>query len=100
MIAGGETWRLRFTDAERDQLEATKQGIERREGILLEAHYNGAIRIDMLRTEHKRLDAELAAAIRSLNALNADPTEADELITTALDIAPHAGNSLTMSLLL
>ncbi|WOQ70667.1 hypothetical protein RYJ27_05585 [Microbacterium limosum] len=34
-----------------------------------------------------------AATTRSLNALNADLTEADELIRIALDIAQHAGNT-------
>ncbi len=47
----------------------------------------------MLRTEQKRLDAELSATTRSLDALNADLTEADELIEIALDIAQHAGNT-------
>lgn len=81
------------TDTEREQLETTRQGIERRQRKLLEAHYNDAIPIDMLRTEQKRLDAELASTNRSLSALNADLTEADELIEIALDIAQHAGNT-------
>ncbi|MDU4922670.1 recombinase zinc beta ribbon domain-containing protein [Dermabacter sp.] len=81
------------TDLEREQLEATKQTIERRQRKLLEAHYNDAIPIDMLRTEQKRLDAQLSATTRSLDALNADLTEADELIEIALDIAQHAGKT-------
>ena len=81
------------TDAEREQLENTKQTIQRRQRKLLEAHYNDAIPIDVLRTEQKRLDAELATTTRNLNALNADLTEADELIGIALDIAQHAGNT-------
>lgn len=81
------------TEAEREQLENTKQTIERRQRTFLEAHYNDAIPIDMLRTEQKRLDAELSATTRSLDALNADLTEADELIEIALDIAQHAGNT-------
>jgi site-specific DNA recombinase len=81
------------TDAEREQLEATKQAIERRQRKLLEAHYNDAIGIDMLRTEQKRLDTELIATTRSLSTLNADLTEADELIGIALDISEYAGNT-------
>lgn len=78
-----------YTDAEREQLETTKQTIERRQRKLLEAHYNDAIPIDILRTEQKRLDTELAATTRSFGNL----TEADELIGIALDIAQHAGNT-------
>ena len=81
------------SDSEREQLEATKQTIERRQRKLLEAHYNDAIPIDVLRTEQQRLDAELAATKRSLSNLTADLTEADELIGIALDIAQHAGNT-------
>ena len=81
------------TDLEREQLEATKQTIERRQRKLLEAHYNDAIPIDMLRTEQKRLDTELSATNRSLSNLTADIAEADELISIALDIAQHAGNT-------
>lgn len=81
------------TDSEREQLEATKQTIERRQRKLLEAHYNDAIPIDMLRTEQQRLDTELSATNRSLSNLTADLTEADELIGIALDIAQHAGNT-------
>lgn len=81
------------TDLEREQLEATKQTIERRQRKLLEAHYNDAIPIDMLRAEQKRLDTELAATNRNLSNLTADLAEADELISIALDIAQHAGNT-------
>lgn len=81
------------TDAEREQLENTKQTIERRQRKLLEAHYNDAIPIEMLRAEQKRLDTELAATNRSLSNLTADLAEADELISIALDIAQHAGNT-------
>ncbi len=81
------------TESEREQLEATKQTIERRQRKLLEAHYNDAIPIDMLRTEQQRLDTELSATNRSLSNLTADLTEADELIGIALDIAQHAGNT-------
>ncbi|MFK0038608.1 hypothetical protein ACIQTW_02045 [Paenarthrobacter sp. NPDC090517] len=81
------------TDTEREQLENTKQNIERRQCKLLKAHYNDAIPIDMLGTEQKRLDTDLTATTRSLNTINADLTEADELITIALDIAQHAGTT-------
>ncbi len=47
----------------------------------------------MLRAEQKRLDTELAATNRSLSNLTADLAEADELISIALDIAQHAGNT-------
>ena len=69
------------------------QTIERRQRKLLEAHYNDAIPIDMLRAEQKRLDTELSATNRSLSNLTADLAEADELISIALDIAQHAGNT-------
>jgi site-specific DNA recombinase len=81
------------TEAERTQLQDARLTIERRQRKLLEAHYNDAIGIGMLRSEQKRLDAELTATTRSLNALSADLTEADKLISIALDIAQHAGAS-------
>src|SRR6218665_927149 len=56
-------------------------------------HYNDAISIDMLRTEQKRLDAELLTVTRKLRDLTADFTRADGLITQALDLAQYIGAS-------
>ena len=70
-----------------------KQEIERKQQNLLEAHYNDAIPIDMLRTEQKRLDPELLTVTRKLRDLTADFTRADGLITQALDLAQYIGAS-------
>lgn len=77
------------TDAEREHLHQAKLSIQRRQRKLLEAHYNDAIGIDMLRTEQQQLTTELNATTRRLDALSADYTEADRLITQALDLAQH-----------
>ena len=82
----------RDTDEEREQLESTKQGIERRQRKLLEAHYNDAIPIDMLRTEQASLNSELANVTRRIDALVADLTEADHLISIALEIAERCAS--------
>lgn len=75
----------------------TQLTIERQQRKLLETHYNDAVGIDTLRTEQKRHDTEptptATATTRSLNALRADLTEADRLISIVLDIAQHAGNA-------
>lgn len=77
------------TDSEREHLHQAKLSIQRRQRKLLEAHYNDAIGIDMLRTEQQQLTTELNATTRHLDALSADYTEADRLITQALDLVQH-----------
>lgn len=78
---------------ERRRLETEKLQIERKQQKLLEAHYNDAIPVDLLRTEQKRLESELASALRSLEALIEDLNELDQLITQVLDISENLGRS-------
>jgi site-specific DNA recombinase len=83
----------RENETERQQLQNTQQAIQRRQRKLLEAHYNDAIPMDMLRSEQKRLDGELIETTRRLELLTADTAEAEELIGVALDIAEQAGHA-------
>ncbi|MFA5608180.1 MAG: hypothetical protein WDA07_13510, partial [Leucobacter sp.] len=81
------------TDEERRRLETDKLRIERKQKKLLEAHYNDAIPVDLLRTEQKQLEVDLAAVLRSLETQIQDLNELDRLITLVLDIAENLGES-------
>lgn len=81
------------TIEERKQLESVKLDIERRQRKLLEAHYNDAIPIEMMRVEQKKLDAEHSDITRQLDRLNASFSDADIVIAQTLDIAQYIGQS-------
>ncbi|MFA5607680.1 MAG: recombinase family protein, partial [Leucobacter sp.] len=81
------------SDIEHLQLTTSKQDIERKQRKLLEAHYNDAIPLDVLKAEQSRLEQELGGINRKLNDAAADFTKADALITNALDIAQYMGGS-------
>lgn len=67
--------------------------LQRQQSKLLEAHYAGAIPMDLLASEQDRLSRELTKVTNRLEALTADLTEVDELLTVALDLAEHCGDT-------
>ncbi len=78
---------------ERKRLETEKIQIQRKQKKLLEAHYNDAIPVELLREEQQRLEAEHLSVTRSLDAQMQDLKEMDRLITLALDIVEDLSRS-------
>ncbi|WP_375294991.1 recombinase family protein [Brevibacterium sp.] len=89
---------LRKDDREaRDQLCATRDEIERKQRKLLEAHYNDAISIDMLREEQKSLGAQLIAVQRDLERFEADDADSERVLSQALDFAEYCFSMYTQA---
>ncbi|WP_282857236.1 recombinase family protein [Pseudoclavibacter helvolus] len=80
-------------DRQREALHTQKLEIERKQRKLLEAHYNDAIPIDMLRTEQHSLDSALNNVTRQLDALNTDLDDNTRLIERAIDLAQHSADA-------
>lgn len=78
---------------QRQSLASRKLDIERKQRKLLEAHYNDAIPMDMLRTEQQRLDAELTTTTRALAALDVDLEASERHITMAVALAQNAASA-------
>ena len=66
-----------------------KQKVERERAKLLEAHYIGAIPLDMLKREMDRLTRELNNAETAEAAAKLSLTDLDQQLERALDIAQH-----------
>lgn len=81
------------TDQQRDALTAQKMDAERKQRKLLEAQYNDAIPIEMLRSEQKRLDQELAAVSRDLETLSVDLEKNERYLSMAIEIARYAADA-------
>ncbi len=60
---------------------------------LLDAHYQGAIPADMLKTEMQRLTAELASAETELTAVSANLTDLQDQLGRALTAAGHCAEA-------
>ena len=74
------------TDTERENLTTQRTQLQRQQAKLLEAHYAGAIPIDLLGREQERLTRELTKVTARLDALTADLDEIDQLVALALDL--------------
>ena len=74
---------------ERRRLELEKQQIERKQQKLLEAHYNDAVPVELLRSEQKRLEAEHNTVSRTLEARTRDLEEVERSLIAVLDIAEN-----------
>lgn len=81
---------LRKDDREtRDQLQATRDGIEKKQRKLLEAHYNDAISMEILREEQQALNTQLVAVKRDLELFEADDRDTEQILSQALDFAEN-----------
>ena len=78
---------------EKQRLQAEKLQIERKQQKLIEAHYNDAISLELLRTEQQRLDSELSSVVRSLNSHSKDAADTDQLISLVFDICQDIARS-------
>lgn len=76
-----------------EQLTASQQAIQRKQQKLLEAHYNDAISVDMLRKEQKKLDSELVKISQELDTITTGLDDGQRLITQALNLAQHASST-------
>lgn len=80
-------------DEQRESLLTTKLEIERKQRKLLEAHYNDAIPLEMLRTEQQKLDQELTTVTRELAGLDTDVEQTEHFITMAIELATHSADA-------
>ena len=74
-------------DEERASLETTKQTIERKQQKLLEAHYNEAISVEVLKKEQAKLEGEMTSVRRKLEPHLAAKKKGDTVIDLALEIS-------------
>ena len=75
------------------QVTATRQKLEHQQEKLLQAHYEGAIPVELLHKEQQRITRSLATTSRRIQALEQDLGDKQELIGQALDIAQHMASA-------
>lgn len=78
---------------ELDQLHANKTAITRKQEKLLEAHYNDAIPLDLLKREQTQCASELAKITQRIDELSQDIDHTKGYIATALQIAEHCAGA-------
>ena len=81
------------TEDERNQLRLSLEKIARRQQKLLEAHFNGAIPVELLKKKQAELHKEQTQAESRLKSLEADVEETDEIIAVALNLAEDCGKA-------
>ena len=81
------------TQQQLTQITATRQKLERQQEKLLQAHYESAIPVELLREEQQRITRSLTTASRRIQALEQDLGDKQELIGQALDIAQHMASA-------
>jgi len=77
------------TQQQLTQITATRQKLEHQQHKLLQAHYEGAIPVELLRKEQQRITRSLTAANHRIQTLEQDLEDKEELVGQALDIAQH-----------
>ena len=82
---------------ELDRLTREKEKIERRQEKLLEAHFNDAIPITLLKKEQSKLDKQLAVIEHDIKAYDATFEEVTEKISLAFDLIEDCGNTYRMA---
>ena len=80
-------------DEKIQQLSSQKQQLERQQRKLLEAHYNDAVPLDLLKEEQSRLSAELSNINQRLDTAQVETQEYEEAVTVALDLAQNCGKA-------
>ena len=78
---------------ELDRLTREKEKIERRQEKLLEAHFNDAIPITLLKKEQAKLDKQLAVIEHDIKAHDATFEEVIEKISLAFDLIEDCGST-------
>ena len=67
--------------------------LEHQQHKLLQAHYENAIPVELLRKEQQRITHSLTAANHRIQTLEQDLGDKEELVVQALDIAQHMANT-------
>ncbi len=78
-------------DAELDGLRREKDKLERQRKKLLEAHYNDAIPLDLLKSEQQKIAKQLAAIDHQVKAHDFAFTEMQERLGEALELIEDCG---------
>ena len=71
------------------QLTATRHKLEHQQSKLLQAHYEDAISLDVLKREQHRITRSLNTTTQHIEVLEHDLEDKEVLITQALDLAQH-----------
>ena len=75
------------------QLTATRRKLEHQQSKLLQAHYEDAISLDVLKREQHRITRSLNTTTQHIEALEHDLEDKEVLITQALDLAQHTATA-------
>ena len=67
--------------------------LEHQQHKLLQAHYENAIPVELLRKEQQRITHSLTAANHRIQTLEQDLEDKEELVSQALDIAQHMASA-------
>ncbi len=78
-------------DKEMDGLLGRKRTLEHKSEKLLEAHYNDAIPVDLLKAEQKKLTRELASVENEIKQHNVTFDQISQNLTDALDLLDDCG---------
>ena len=81
------------TQQQLTQITATRQKLEHQQHKLLQAHYENAIPVELLRKEQQRITHSLTAANHRIQTLEQDIEDKEELVSQALDIAQHMASA-------
>ena len=81
------------TQQQLTQITATRQKLERHQHKLLQAHYENAIPVELLRKEQQRITNSLTDANHRIQTLEQDIGDKEELVVQALDIAQHMAST-------
>ncbi len=81
------------TEQQLRQLTATRHKLEHQQSKLLQAHYEDAISLDVLKREQHRITQNLNRTTQHIEALEHDLTDKEMLITQALDLAQHTATA-------
>ncbi len=80
-------------EAEHQSLQREKEKLQRQQGKLMEAHYAGAISVDLLGKEQDRITTALAQIEHKLTATSAHFDVVEKNLQAALDLTEHCGNA-------
>ena len=84
---------IQDTQQQLTQITATQQKLKHQQEKLLQAHYEGAIPVELLRKEQHRITHSLTTANRRIQVLEQDLGDKEELVSQALDIAQHMASA-------
>ncbi|GFG50184.1 recombinase [Mycolicibacterium agri] len=79
----------RVAEADKHQLRTQKERLTNERSRLLQAHYAGAVPLDLLKTEQDRIARQLGAIETRLSAANIESDKFETCLRVALDYATH-----------